>query len=208
MFKRLRKLLLWTSVFCFLLSAFCFLFRAPLLTALANAWIVNDTPEKADAIVILGGGVEYRPFAAAKLYNAGYAPKILIMDVDLSPTEQMGLKQPEKSVTRQILLRNGVPESAIETVGHAVHNTYQESLGVKEWAKQNGVKRLLVTTEIFHTRRVKWLFSKQFRGTGTDIRYIPATPGEYAATNWWQNEQGLINFQNEWLKLPYYWFKY
>jgi uncharacterized SAM-binding protein YcdF (DUF218 family) len=186
----------------------CWSFRASLLTGIANAWIVNDTPEKADAIVVLGGGVEYRPFAAARLYNEGYAPKILIMDVDLSPTERMGLKQPEKSVTRQILLRNGVPDSGIETVGHAVHNTYQESLGVKEWAKQNGAKQLLIVTEIFHTRRVKWLFRKQFRGTGTGIRSAAVQPWDYQSTNWWQHEQGLIAFQNEWVKLPYYWLKY
>jgi hypothetical protein len=41
--------------------------------------------------VILGGGLEYRPFAAAQLYKEGFAPKVLIMDVKLAPTEEMGL---------------------------------------------------------------------------------------------------------------------
>src|ERR1039458_10225457 len=102
----------------------------------------------------------------------------------------MGLKQPEKSVTRQILLRDGVPDSAIEIVGHSVHNTYQESVGVKEWARQNGAKRLLIATEIFHTRRVRWLFRKEFRGTGTEVRITAVQPWEYQASNWWQNEHG------------------
>ena len=178
------------------------------MRGLANAWIVNDTPAKAGAIVVLGGGIECRPFAAARLYREGYAPKILIMDVDLSPTEQMGLKQPEKSVTRQILVREGVPDSAIEIVGHQVHNTYQESLGVKAWAETNGVSRLLVATEIFHTRRVRWLFRKTFKGTAMKVQIVAVQPREYQATNWWRNEQGLINFQNELVKLPYYWAKY
>jgi len=206
--RRWLRHLAWLVAFLCALLLVAYVFRAPLLTGVANAWIVNDAPEKADAIVVLGGGVECRPAAAARFYKEGLAPKILIMDVDLSPTEQMGVKQPEKSVTRQILLRSGVPESAIETVGHAVHNTYQESVGVKEWAKQNGAKRLLIATEIFHTRRVSWLFRKQFRGTGTELRVVAVQPWEYQSTNWWQNEHGLIDFQNEWLKLPYYWLKY
>jgi uncharacterized SAM-binding protein YcdF (DUF218 family) len=205
---RCLRRIAWLLAFLCALLLVCYGFRAPLLTGFANAWIVNDAPEKADAIVVLGGGVECRPAAAARLYKEGFAPKILIMDVDLSPIEEMGVKQSEKSVTRLILLREGVPESAIETVGRAVHNTYQESVGVKEWAKQNGAKRLLIATEIFHTRRVRWLFRKQFRGTGTELRVAAVQPWEYRSTNWWQNEHGLIDFQNEWLKLPYYWVKY
>jgi uncharacterized SAM-binding protein YcdF (DUF218 family) len=191
-----------------LIVASAWLARAPLLTALARAWIIDDKPQKADAIVVLGGGVESRPFAAAQLYNEGFAPAVLIMDVSLSPTEELGIKDPERDVTRRILTRQGVPEAAIQSVGQSVHNTYEESLAVRAWAQTNDAKRLLITTEIFHTRRVRWLFRKRFRGTGTEIRVVAAQPREYAATNWWKNEQGLINFQNEWVKFPYYWAKY
>jgi uncharacterized SAM-binding protein YcdF (DUF218 family) len=197
---------LFASVCALLLG--CYVFRAPLLTGMANAWIVNDAPEKADAIVVLGGGVECRPFAAARLYKEGFAPTILIMDVDLNATDRMDLTKPEKSVTRQILLRSGVPESAIETVGHQVSNTYQESLGVKDWATQKGAKRLLIATELFHTRRVRWLFHKQLKVAGIEVRLVAVAPPQYQATNWWQNEKGLIDFENEWVKLPYYWVKY
>jgi uncharacterized SAM-binding protein YcdF (DUF218 family) len=203
----LRRLAWFLAAACALLLG-CYVFRAPLLTGLANAWIVNEAPEKADAIVVLGGGVEYRPFAAARLYKEGLAPKILIMDVDLNSTDKMELTQPERSVTRQILLQSGVPDGAIETVGHAVHSTYQESVGVKEWAKQNGAKRLLIATELFHTRRVRWLFHKQLKDAGIEVRLVAVAPPQYQATNWWQNEHGLIDFQNEWVKLPYYWLKY
>ena len=51
-----------------------YVFRAPLLTGLAEAWVVNDPVTNADAIVIPGGGLENRPFAAAKLFRNGIAP--------------------------------------------------------------------------------------------------------------------------------------
>src|SRR5689334_25139598 len=63
-----------------LLVILAYAFRAPLFTGFANLWIVDDPPAKADAVVVLGGGLEYRPAAAAKLYREGYAPKILITD--------------------------------------------------------------------------------------------------------------------------------
>jgi uncharacterized SAM-binding protein YcdF (DUF218 family) len=203
----LRLLLaLFAAVALLLILAYAF--RAPLLSGFARAWIIDEPPAKADAIVVLGGGVEYRPFAAAKLYKAGYAPKVLIMDVNLSWTEQRGLQEPERDVTRKILLHEGVPETAIERVGQAIHNTSGESLAVRDWAGAHHAGRLLVTTEIFHTRRVKWLFRKRFKGTGTDVRVVAVQPWEYQSTNWWKVEQGLLAFQNEWVKLPFYWLKY
>ena len=194
----------------FLLSAFCFLLCFPrsLLTGLANAWIVNETPEKADAIVVLGGGMQYRPFAAAGLFKKGFAPKVLIMDAKTSPTGEMGITQPERSIAFRILKESGVPENAIETVGREVGSTYDEALAVRQWAKANGAKRLLIATEIFHTRRVRWLFRKVMKHEQVDIRIVAVEPPEYGANNWWKRELGLINFQNEWVKLPFYWIKY
>jgi uncharacterized SAM-binding protein YcdF (DUF218 family) len=191
-----------------LLLALAYILRAPLLTAFARAWIVDEKPVPADAIVVLGGGLECRPYAAAKLFKEGYAPKILIMDVAMSPTEQAGLKEPERDLTRKILQQQGVPDTAVEPVGRSVRNTFQESLGVRDWALAHNVKRLLITTDIFHTRRVKWLFGKQFKRNGIDLRVVAVQPWDYQSTNWWQIEPGLVAFQNEWVKLPYYWFKY
>jgi hypothetical protein len=88
-----------------------------------------------------------------------------------------------------------------------VPNTFQESHGVTEWAKQNYAKRLLIATEIFHTRRVRWLFHKQLKCAGIKVRIVAVAPHEYQASNWWWNEHGLIDFQNECVKLPYYWLK-
>ena len=81
----------WLLAFCCALLLAGYVFRVPLLTGLAGAWVVNDPVAKADAIVILGGGLENRPFAAAKLFHDGVAPRILYMDVRLSPAEEMGI---------------------------------------------------------------------------------------------------------------------
>jgi hypothetical protein len=43
--------------------------RVQILQGVARAWIVSDSIGPADAIAVLGGGLETRPFAAADLYK-------------------------------------------------------------------------------------------------------------------------------------------
>ncbi len=110
-----------------------YIFRAPILRNLASTWIVESPPGPAVAIVVLGGGRETRPFAAAKLYHAGYAPLILIPRTKSGPAEQLGLIANDAEIARQILLKQGVPASAIQFIGQDVSSTYEETQAVLQW---------------------------------------------------------------------------
>jgi hypothetical protein len=55
--------------------------RDSLLEKIAVLWTVSDPTDGADAVVILGGGVEQRFKVAADLYRKGRAKSILISDV-------------------------------------------------------------------------------------------------------------------------------
>ena len=202
-----RRLALGLLVVCALLFAL-FVFRSPILRAAANLWIVNDPLQKADAVVILGGGLENRPFAAAKLYREGYAPRVLFTQPKSSPTDDMGLTTREKDITRQVLLREGVPESAMSGIGDNVHSTYDESLAVRAWLRTNHVSRIIIPTDLFHTRRVRWLFRKELKGTGVALTVEAVPVRDYTLADWWHHEQGLIAFQNEVIKMAYYWLQY
>jgi uncharacterized SAM-binding protein YcdF (DUF218 family) len=189
------------------LLASAWLFRAPLLTGYAKAWVVDDHLEKADAIVIPGGRPDLRAIEAARLYQQGLAPRILYMDVKLSPSSEMGIIPSEREQTRRLLLSNNVPESALTAIGHSVVNTHDESLAVRDWMASNGLHSIVIATDLSHTRRVRWLFRKEL-GASAQIRVHAIQPREYGVTNWWQHEEGLIAFQNEFLKDAYYHLKY
>jgi uncharacterized SAM-binding protein YcdF (DUF218 family) len=200
-----RRLLVCFAVF-FALLVSAYFFRAPLLTGLAKAWIVNDPPAKADAIVVLGGGIDTRPAAAAELYHRGLARKVLISNVQrVLP----GTTLSEAEVTRRILLTNQVPDYAILLIGTNISTTHDESLATRDWVRETGgVKTVLVVTDLFHTRRARWAFRKELRGTGTTVR-LEAVPGSYyQANNWWRHEQGVIDFETEVFKFAYYLAKY
>ena len=198
----------WSLILGCALTFSCYLFRAPLLTRLAEAWVVNEPVAKADAIVVLGGGVENRPFAAARLFHDGVAPKILYMDVQLGSAEELGVTLSEKELTRRIMLSNNVPESALLAIGTNVASTYDESQAVRAWVKQTGATSIIITTELFHTRRALWIFHRELEDVPVKIYISAVDPVRYKIKNWWQNEEGLIQFQNEVIKSVYYWFKY
>jgi uncharacterized SAM-binding protein YcdF (DUF218 family) len=203
-----RRRLLWLCLFCFLLSAFCFLSRAPLLSALARAWVIDDPLQPADAIVILGGRPDLRAVEAARLYHQGIAPRILYMDVKLGPSAELGIVPSEREQTYRLLLSNNVPENALEAIGNSVSTTYEESRAVQAWAAEHKAKSILIPTDLSHTRRARWIFRHELRPAGPQIRIHAIQPKEYGTRDWWRHEEGLIAFQNEWIKSLYYWWKY
>ncbi|MGA3181755.1 MAG: YdcF family protein [Verrucomicrobiota bacterium] len=205
--KRFRSLAWFLAFVCALLVG-CYIFRAPLLTDVARAWVVNDAVTNADAIVVLGGKPELRPYEATQLYHAGVAPRVIYMNVKLSPLAEQGLTLSEREITRRVLLANHVPETALVAVGDGVATTYDESRAVRAWLATNNAKSILIVTDLSHTRRAKWIFSKELKGTGVQVYVHAIRPSEYALTNWWQHEEGVIAFQNEFLKDIYYHFKY
>jgi len=208
-FRQALRRITWSLVVCSILFLALYVFRAPLLKELAQEWVINEPATKADAIVVLGGGLENRPFAAAALFHEGVAPLILYMDVKATAPEELGLTLSEKEQTHRILASKGVPERAMQSIGDGVHSTYDESRALRAWVeKKGGVKSIVIPTDLFHTRRARWIFRKELRDTNTEVHMVAVNPRPYGIQDWWLHEEGVIAFQNEIIKSLYYWFKY
>jgi uncharacterized SAM-binding protein YcdF (DUF218 family) len=189
------------------LGVAAWLSRDILLRSAAEWWIVSDRLGPADVVAVFGGGIEDRPFAAAAYYREGLVKKIALPDIRSSRAEQLGVLQSHFEANRRVLLKLGVPESAIERFGDGVSNTYEEVLALREWAARNGVRSIIVPTEIFSARRVRWMLQRAFGGDVTIC--VPAlVPAGYRQDDWWKHEGGLIGFQNEVIKYLYYRAKY
>ena len=112
----------------------CVLYFAhpPILREFASRLFVEDPLESASAIIILSGGIPYRPLGAAQLYTAGWAPRVVLTRARLSKRDYalkaFGLGYPEKhEVSRQILVKLGVPNEAISVIGGEIHSTVTEA---------------------------------------------------------------------------------
>ncbi len=183
--------------------------REPLLRDAAKFWIVSDAVSPADAAVVLGGGLDIRPFAAARLYRQGLVKQVLVSQVnDNHPAVAIGVEPRHTEANRQVLLKLGVPATAIETFGTANRNTREEAVALRAWAARHHPSALIIPIDIFAARRVRWIFGQEFYGQPIRIEVPSFDSPDYARTNWWQSDGGIIAFQNEVLKYIYYRLKY
>jgi uncharacterized SAM-binding protein YcdF (DUF218 family) len=184
------------------------LVHEPVLLGATNLWIVSDPVSRANAIVVLGGGLEIRPFVAAELWRRGLADKILISRGLEERAASLGAIPSDSELNREVLLKLGVPAGAIEKFGTASTNTRDEAVALREWAERNAATVFIIPSEIFPARRVRWIFRREFFGTAISIEVPSFDPPGYTRWDWWKTEKGLVAFQTEFLKYIYYRLKY
>jgi hypothetical protein len=81
------------------------------LRGVAKLWVVSDHLDHADAILVLGGGLDVRPFAAADLYKRGLSSHILVANAYLGQGRRdvLNLLPSPADLNREVLLKHGVP---------------------------------------------------------------------------------------------------
>ena len=207
--KRRLSRKLRIPVFVLALACLCagtWIERGPLLQGMAALWIISDTVTHADAAVVLGVGLDVRPFAAADLYRRGLVNKVLISQVGDEPAVSLGVVLNHTESNRRVLLKLGVPADAIETFGTMNRNTIEEAIALSEWADRNNASSFIIPTEIFSARRVQYIFRRELATERLEV--LSLDPLLYNKDDWWKTDAGLIAFQNEILKYIYYRLKY
>lgn len=173
---------------------------------LASWLVVGKSIERADALLILAGGSAFheRTRLAAELYRDGAAPTILLTN----DGEQSGWDQSEQrnpyffERAKRELTAAGVPSTAIELLPGVVRSTRDESESIRILAGERGLRRILIVTSAYHTRRALWTFERG-RSAGTEFGIVsPSAAGEWY---WWLTPKGWRDVGGEYVKLGYYW---
>ena len=207
-FARWLRTLLFGTLLLFLACMILWMNRIWLLREVAQAWVISDSVSSADAVAVLGGGLKTRPFAAASYYHQGIVRKVLISEAPTNTSGKDTVVFSETALNRAVLLKLGVPEAAIEAVGHELSNTFEESVALRGWAVRNHAVKIVVPTEVFSSRRVRWIMQHTFAGTGVRIQVPALASSEYSLEQWWHEERGRGAFENEIIKYIYYRLKY
>lgn len=201
-------------LFLFLSGFGLLLFHRPILTHMADSLIVSDALEKADRIVVLSGDVTSRCQVAAELFLQGWAPRILVTRSyypdEAKALKRYGIRELEYHEKCLAILRfNQVPEQAIEVLEGYNASTADEARTLWHYLRGQDVKRLLVVTSNFHTRRSRLLFQRVFRGTEIQVS-MQATPPNFLfdPKAWWTRRKDRQVLLLEYQKLAFYAVRY
>lgn len=176
----------------------------------AGRYLVDeDSLEKADVIVVLAGARVQRWLEGVDLYRSGWAPLIVVSPGIIEEAEvrirEMGIRFPtDAELTRDAMVQMNVPSKAIETLPETLDNTAQEAAAVHQLANARHWSRLIVVTSKYHTRRTRFAFAREFKGSNVQIlmrasRYDTSTP-----ERWWTRRADLRYVASELEKLIAY----
>ena len=177
------------------------------MTAAARGWILYEPLEKSDAAVVLGGSTDTRPFYAADIYKRGLVPKVLVTEVRRGDAALLNLLPSDTDVSAGVLQKMGVPDSAVEHIGTGVNSTRDEAVALREWLGKHPAKRIIIATDPFHARRVRFIFERELKGLPVELTVTGIPSKKYDPLYWWESEEATLAFQNEVIKLAYYWLR-
>jgi uncharacterized SAM-binding protein YcdF (DUF218 family) len=198
----------WTAALVYPLICTMPPLREILTWALVQA-TPQSQPAKAEAIVVLGGGVSpegipVRPSAeraqrAAELWKAGYAPLVLIS----GGYTVIGPRTEAQSMA--IVLQGlGVPSKALILENNSL-NTFDNAVESQKLLLKRNVQQVLLVTSRIHLLRSTLTFRKQ----GMKVIPIPAEQQPFQL-DWnlapaWERAQLLQGTLNEYFGLLGYW---
>lgn len=103
------------------------------------------------------------------------------------------------------LERAGVAKERVRIVPLQEGGTYGEALAVRRLVATSGLKRVLVVTSPYHTRRSFSTFVDVLAPVGVQVGVAPATTSSRAAPAWWwwlPDDRAYVPY--EWAAIAYY----
>jgi uncharacterized SAM-binding protein YcdF (DUF218 family) len=181
-----------------------YLARGLLLPAAARFLDVSESPQPVDAVLVLGGGPDTRPFQAAELFRAGLTRRVLVLTARQLPSTEDGVALPEDEVIRRVLRAEGVPDEAVVTLPGGVVGTNDEARALSRFLDAEPEATVAVVTNGFHTRRARMLFRHELGARMARVHFVAAPGGDYDPDRWWRSEGGFTRYTTEYFKLAYY----
>lgn len=174
---------------------------------------VEDAPEAADVIFVPGNGFPQMAERAANLYNQGFAPYIVpsgrysitlghFIGVQAKQELYNGVYKTEWEFLREVLMKNGVPESAILKEDQAVY-TYENALNTKKVLDEKGipVKKAILCCKTHHARRALMYYQTVF--PDARILVCPANADGITRENWRETKEGIEAVTGEMSRVIY-----
>ena len=199
-----RRALRFILVF---LALYLLIFKTPFIWMIAAPLKVSEQPQKAQAIVVFGGGVGEtgspgkstieRARYAAELYRKGFAEKIVFSSgyiYSYNDAENMKL----------IALSMGVPEKNI-ILENKANSTYENVIFCKKIIDDNKWDSILLISSPYNMLRAKLVFDKYEKGV--KVLYSPADKCQFYDKSENVRLEQWMAIMHEYMGIAYYLFK-
>jgi hypothetical protein len=178
-----------------LFRIFIVLFLIGILAARqAGHFLVLDSPEKSDAIVVLAGETNVRPARALELLRQGMAPRVFLN----AETRNLVYGQQLTDIAQKYA--SSLPEAnRISVCPIAGFSTKAEADDVSRCLQSLAAHRVLIVTSEYHTRRSLMIFRHRLPQYQYSIA-AARNPTQFGEA-WWTNREWAKTTLDEWLKL-------
>lgn len=185
-----------------------FVFAVLLLFLNLGRWLVVDDPlHKADVIAVLSGNMPRRALEAAQVYRQGYADEMWLTHSSEPGATLAELSIPfegEDFYDKQILMHQGVPESAIHVLDPPIVNTADEMKTIGDTLRARNLHTVILVTSKVHTRRVRTLWNRISADDGTAL--VHGVSGDaFDPVHWWRTTRDALDVVREILGLANAW---
>ena len=103
------------------------------------------------------------------------------------------------------LVAAGIPQDRIVLLPDRVSNTRDEAAAARAECSRRHLRRLVVVTSPYHTRRARRTFARAFAGSGISVGVVPSAASPARPGRWWAAAYDRAYVRYEWAALAYYW---
>jgi uncharacterized SAM-binding protein YcdF (DUF218 family) len=180
------------------------------LTLAGAALVERDALERVDVIIVEVtvvpslSGLKH----AAKLYRAGYAPRVFLTRyIPNDRLDASGLQVPQDfaDVLKVYAAEARLPLSVVDTIPIGVSDpvTLNTARQVAAYCAAQGIRSAIVVAPLFHSRRSELTYRHFFKPLGIRVLSQPFESGQQI-TNWWRTKEGWLTVVQESVELLYY----
>jgi len=168
-----------------------------LLLNTSGAFLVVNSPQHADVIVVLAGETDRRPARALELLRTGYAPRVLL---DVPAAAKIYDRQTIDVAQNYV---DSLPDHEKIAVCPIVGlSTKAEAQEVVRCLGRTTGERILLVTSDYHTRRALSIFQRELKESEISVA-AASDPAQFGGS-WWKHRQwAKVNF-DEWTKFVWW----
>ena len=146
---------------------------------------LNTNCHEVDAIVAISGGdTSARAYEAIRLYNDGWAPKLIFSG---AAQDKTGPSNAE--AMRKYAIANGVPMNDILIEETSV-NTEENAANTRALIRENDLQRIILVTSAYHQRRASLEFSRKTEETPLFVVNHPVRHDDQWSETWYLTGSG------------------